>query len=48
MELKKSNKQKKTNQLGTGAHNRRGKLSKYSCYGVYTDQFTFISILGQI
>ena len=31
---------KKINQLGTGAHNRRGKLSKYSCYGVYTDQFT--------
>ena len=48
MELRKSNKQKKINQLGTGAHNRRGKLSKYSCYGVYTDQFTFISILGQI
>ena len=37
---------KKTNQPGTGAHNRRGQLSKYSCYGVYTDQFIVISILG--
>ena len=46
-EVKKNQTNKKTNQLGTGAHNPAGATSKYSCYDVFTDQFIFIYRFGR-